>query len=146
MATTLHSGSTTFYVVDFIHTNFSWVLFWLGLLLLSFLSIAVHKSAFVVTKRLPVSHITISCFANVSPCSRIQAGPAHKIVLSSSTLPFLRGCTVCRVLPHTQRLAWYLQPPLFPSCLLRALKAPAQLHTCRGQHRQLCYWHSKWAQ
>lgn len=64
VATTLHDGSTTFYVVDFIHANFFWIFFWLGLLLL-FLIIAVHKSAFVVIKPLPVCHIIISCFANV---------------------------------------------------------------------------------
>jgi len=44
---------------------------------------------------------------------------------------------------HTWNFTWYLQHPLLPSHLPRALKTPVQLHTCGAQHRQLCYCHSK---
>lgn len=83
------------------------------------------------------------------PCGRTWAGPAPMMFPSSHTLPFQRRPWIESTVPpdvsasYIQRLGWSLQPPLLatPSHLPRALKAPVQLHICRAQHKQMCYWH-----
>lgn len=72
------------------------------------------------------------------PCSQDSSIQPHAALsprrhyLESTTPPDVAAS-------HNKRFAWYLQSPMLPSHLPRALEAPVQFHVCRVQHRQLCY-------
>lgn len=96
--TTFHGGPIMFYIVAFIHTHFFSLV--LVLALLGFLIITAHKSVFVVTKALPVSHSVISCFANKVHVVGHGLALLTRHFYPAPCCPFLRGDTVWRVLPH----------------------------------------------
>ena len=104
MENTLHGEFIIFYTVTFIQTNFctvAWFCCWV--LLLDFVFFFNHCCTQICVCSNQGSpshsqHYILLC--QQSACGRTWADPAHNTFLSRPKLPFLRGDTVWRALPH----------------------------------------------